>query len=109
MTSSYLRRIKKQITLLNKKLPRERNDLKILTVHSSQGKEWDTVILSVVDTHDKWFLDSGNQLSKGLNLINTAVSRAKKQLIIVCDKNYWLNQDGQLITELLRSGEEVIL
>jgi superfamily I DNA and/or RNA helicase len=41
---------KKQIRLLNNYLPQERNDLKILTVHGSQGREWETVILSVVDT-----------------------------------------------------------
>jgi len=86
--------------MLNKHLPQERNEFKILTVHGSQGREWDTVILSVVDTNDKWFVDSRKSISKGLNLINTAVSRAKKNLIIVCDVDYWSNQYGQLITEL---------
>ena len=33
---------KKQVRLLNNSLPKERNDLKILTVHGSQGREWDT-------------------------------------------------------------------
>lgn len=98
---------KKQVKLLNNSLPRERNDLKILTVHGSQGREWDTVILSVVDTSDKWFVDSTIPISKGLNLVNTAVSRAKKQLIIVCDKGYWINQNGQLLTDLIRNGREV--
>jgi len=94
---------RKQIQLLNKALPDERNDLKILTVHGSQGREWDTVILSVVDTSDKWFVDTTNSISKGLNLVNTAVSRAKRNLIIVCDKNYWAKESGQLITELINS------
>ncbi|RAK02903.1 AAA domain-containing protein [Larkinella arboricola] len=98
---------KKQIKLLNTQLPKERNDLKILTVHGSQGREWDTVILSVVDTSDKWFVDSTILASKGLNLVNTAVSRAKKQLIIVCDKSYWINQNGQLLTDLIRNGKEI--
>lgn len=92
---------KKQIKLLNNFLPQERNDLKILTVHGSQGREWNTVILSIVDTSDKWFVDSTIPISKGLNLVNTAVSRAKRNLIIVCDKNYWAGQKGQLITELI--------
>ena len=91
---------KNQVKMLNKHLPQERNEFKILTVHGSQGREWDTVILSVVDTNDKWFVDSRKSISKGLNLINTAVSRAKKNLIIVCDVDYWSNQYGQLITEL---------
>ncbi|HEY6915337.1 MAG TPA: AAA domain-containing protein, partial [Paludibacter sp.] len=98
---------KKQIRLLNNYLPQERNELKILTVHGSQGREWETVIFSVVDTSDKWFVDSKIIKSKGLNLVNTAVSRAKKQLIIVCDKDYWMNQNGQLITDLLRNGTEI--
>lgn len=95
----------KQIKLLNNHLPQERNGLKILTVHGSQGREWDTVILSVVDTEDKWFVDSTNPISKGLNLVNTAVSRAKRNLIIVCDKNYWAKQKGQLIAELINSEQ----
>ena len=99
---------KKQIKLLNNFLPEERNELKILTVHGSQGREWDTVILSVVDTFDMWFVDSKKTISKGLNLVNTAVSRARKQLIIVCDKNYWIKQDGQLITDLLKNGTEIL-
>jgi len=98
---------KKQIRLLNNHLPQERNDLKILTVHGSQGREWDTVILSVVDTSDKWFVDTKIPISKGLNLVNTAVSRAKLNLIIVCDKNYWAGQKGQLITELINCGQEI--
>ncbi len=59
----------------------------ILTIHGSQGREWDTVILSIVDTHKKFFVDSSHSL--GLHILNTAISRAKKQLVIVCDSNYW--------------------
>ncbi len=97
----------KQLKLLNSHLPQERNDFKILTVHGSQGREWETVILSVVDTSDKWFVDTTKPISKGLNLVNTAVSRAKKNLIIICDKTYWTGQQGQLITELLKCGNEM--
>lgn len=100
---------KNQVKLLGINLPEERNALKILTVHGSQGREWDTVILSVVDTADKWFVDSQCLISKGLNLVNTAVSRAKKELIIVCDTEYWKNQNDQLISDLLRSGNEIKL
>lgn len=98
---------KSQLKLLNINLPEERNNLKILTVHGSQGREWETVILSVVDTFDKWFVDSLNTNSKGLKVVNTAVSRTKKQLIIVCDLYYWLRLDGQLLTDLLREGKEI--
>jgi len=98
---------KKQVTALGNALPTERNDLKILTVHGSQGREWDTVILSVVDTADKWFVDSLLPISNGLNLINTAVSRTKKRLIVVCDSRYWKHQPGQLITDLLSNAQEM--
>ena len=73
----------------------------ILTVHGSQGREWDTVLLSVVDTQDKWFTDSNRLESNGKKLINTAVSRAKRKLILVCDAAYWEKQSSQLIGHLL--------
>ena len=98
---------KKQVKLLGLHLPNERNELKIMTVHGSQGREWDTVIVSVADTSDKWFVDSLNLASRGLNLVNTAVSRARKELLIVCDTTYWKRQTGQLISDLIRIGEEV--
>lgn len=73
----------------------------VMTVHKSQGQEWDTVILSVTDTKNKYFTDSLNPVSKGLQLLNTAVSRAKNTLVIVCDAQYWKNLEGQLIKDLI--------
>lgn len=93
---------KNQISLLGNHMPEERKDLKIMTVHKSQGQEWGIVFLSVVDTYDKFFVDS--TISKGLNLVNTAVSRAKQILVIVCDGSYWLQQEGQLITDLIKNA-----
>lgn len=98
---------KNQVDSLGKIMPAERNDLKILTVHGSQGREWNTVILSVVDTGDKWFVDSRQPLSNGLNLLNTAVSRTQQRLIIVCDYQFWKGQNGQLISDLLQVAEEM--
>jgi len=98
---------KGQLKLLGNHLPEQRNNEQILTVHGSQGKEWDTVLLSVVDTSDMFFTDTSKPNSTGIHLINTAVSRAKKRLIIVCDTNYWLGQPNQLISELLRIGDQI--
>jgi len=95
-----------QVRLLGDMLPEYRRDQKILTVHGSQGREWDDVILSVVDTDRLWFTDSRNKRSRGLNLINTAVSRAKKRLVIVCNRSWWLERRGQLIRALLLAGED---
>ena len=70
-----------------------------MTVHASQGREWDTVFLSIVDTSDMYFTNS--KWTGGLQIINTAVSRAKRRLIIACDKQFWTQQRGQLIRELV--------
>ena len=99
---------KNQITEIGRLLPELRKEHKILTVHGSQGREWKTVILSVSDTHDMWFTNSKSKESKGLNLINTAVSRAKEELIIVCNHNYWINANGQLIQGLLQVASKYV-
>jgi superfamily I DNA and/or RNA helicase len=77
----------------------------VMTIHASQGREWDTVILSVVDANDKWFTDSENKISNGKFVLNTAVSRAKEKLIIVCDYEYWKNQKKQFIGKLLEISQ----
>ena len=86
----------------------------VLTIHKSQSREWDTVIISVCDcracseeeggksprfTSTVW--DGG---AAGKKVINTALSRAKKELVIVCDTEYWLGRDGELIGDLVRSA-----
>lgn len=97
---------KRQVEALEDMLPEERNEHKIMSVHRSQGKEWDDVLLSVVDTSDKWFTNTLNKQSRGLQLINTAVSRAKKRLFVFCNKDYWIKQDGQLIRGLIEVGNK---
>ncbi len=93
---------KKQVNMLREAFRREGLDSNcIFTIHGSQGREWDTVLFSVVDTYDMWFVDSFNKKARGKNLINTAVSRAKTRLILVADRKYWLNQEGQLIEKLI--------
>jgi len=79
----------------------------VVTVHGSQGREWETVLFSVVDTTDKWFTDSFNKKSNGKMVINTAVSRAKKKLIIICDADYWETQPNQFITKLISTAEKL--
>ncbi len=91
----------KQAKLLKNSLSKEYTQ-NILTVHKSQGQEWDTVILSVSDTSNKFFTDVNNPSSRGKQLLNTAISRARKNLIIVCDTDYWAGINNQLISELIR-------
>jgi len=97
-----------QVALIGRQLPWLRDDLRVLTVHKSQGREWDTVIVSVSDRENKWFSDTLNQNTNGLKLINTAVSRARKRLIIVCDRSYWIQQDGQMIKGLLEVARPLV-
>ena len=78
----------------------------VMNVHKSQGREWDTVIFSVVDTTKMFFTDSTNRKARSLQLINTAVSRAKRELIIVCDYNFWIRQKNQFIGKLLSVAKE---
>lgn len=80
-------------------------DEDLVTVHGAQGREWDTVLFSVVDTKNMWFTDSNKKDSIGKCVINTALSRAKKRLIIVCDYDFWSEQHNQFIGKLLNLAE----
>lgn len=103
---------KNQRDLLFRTFPELAQQDRILTIHKSQGREWDTVILSVVDGSgpgQPWFADTANPKSRGVHVINTAVSRAKKRLIIVCNVAFWTSRgdsDSQLISRLLACGKE---
>lgn len=97
-----------QVKLLKNSLHYLDSD-RIMTVHKSQGQEWDCVILSVSDTNDKFFTNSKNKISRGKELINTAISRTKKELIIACDANYWITQEKQIISELVKIGKYISL
>lgn len=61
-------------------LSREINDIDIATVHKFQGKEKDNIIISTVDDEISDFTDDPY-------LINVAVSRAKKRLLLVVTGN----------------------
>ncbi len=79
----------------------------ILTVHKSQGQEWDTVILSVTDLPEG-FLVAATKFNIAKQVLNTAISRAKKELIIVCDCSAWQTNPNELITELIKIGTPYI-
>lgn len=93
-----------QCSLIRSRVPRRFRDC-VMTVHGSQGREWDTVILSVADngihSRDVPYRFTSSETSIGLKVINTAVSRAKKRLVIVCDMKFWSQRDGELIKGLL--------
>lgn len=91
-----------QIKLLTETLPSDFKE-SILTVHRSQGREWDTVILSVVDTRNPYFVDS--MLPIGQAVLNTAISRTRRKLVLVCDTTSWLRKNDQIITSLIQYAQ----
>lgn len=103
---------KKQVKLLKEHLGRKYFE-NIMTIHKSQGSEWENVIFSVVDDSNSgkrkmFFTDTLNKNFKGLNLINTVVSRTKKRLIIVANEEFWIKQkDAQLIGNLIFISKKV--
>lgn len=102
---------RKQQQTIGKYVPILLKNEALFTIHASQGKEWDTVILSVADNdkgnNTRYFTDTQKKECSGLNLINTAVSRAKNNLIIVCDYDHWVNLQNQLISDLLKISKKI--
>ena len=64
---------------------KEIKDIDTATVHKFQGKEKDTIILSTVDDEITDFTDDPY-------LVNVAISRAKKRLILVVTGNEQKNE-----------------
>jgi len=81
----------------------------ILTVHRAQGREWDTVFFSAVDTNGL----PGNQrpflcdtsIPEGRAVVNTAISRAKRYLRIFLDDTFWRDRTHpqSLLTDVVRN------
>ena len=103
---------KKQVKILKEVLGRKYYE-NIMTIHKSQGSEWDNVIFSVVDDSNfgkrkMFFTNSLNHNFKSLNLINTVVSRTKKRLIIIANEEFWIEQnESQLIGNLINISKKV--
>ena len=104
---------KDQRSLLKKTLKSIFPEECIMTIHTSQGQEFETVILSVADYSDSknvFFTSTGSPSSKHspatINILNTAISRAKSELIVVCDGDYWENKKGELISALIEYAKE---
>jgi len=91
---------RRQVAALNGTIPSVRRQQRAMTIHRFQGREWDIVLLSVADQRPRAFTDSRDH--KALHVLNTAVSRARKSLIIVCNKTLWEQHPEQLITQLIR-------
>lgn len=103
---------KGQVSHLQKTLKGFIDKNQVMSIHKSQGQEWKTVIISVVDhqsygVYGKYFTSSINEDSNGLKIINTAVSRAKSRLILVGHAGFWLAQKDELLGELFHSAHRI--
>lgn len=99
-----------QTRLLRNMLGRRFRD-SVMTVHGSQGREWDTVILSIADgrveSREVPLRFTGSSTDVGRRLINTAVSRAKRRLVVFCDVDFWMSMDDELVTGVIKEGKRV--
>lgn len=93
---------------LYKKYKREEEDMEddIVTVHQSQGREWDILLFSITDAFDEMYFTNSRDMN-ALKLINTAVSRARKMLVLIGDAEDWKGKNGQMISELFAIGTEI--
>lgn len=103
---------KNQVALLDRVMRENNQNVEVMTIHRSQGREWNNLILSVVDgsRNRPWFTDSTNLESRGLAVLNTAISRVKKNLYIVCEKDYWLKRhdaEQQLLSRLVQEAKDL--
>ncbi len=88
-----------QRQLILKLMPALYKEECVWTIHSSQGQEFDYVLFSPVILH--YHLNNSNN-QNALFALNVALSRAKKGIILVCDKVYWLEQKNQFLSDLVR-------
>lgn len=86
--------VKQKKLMIEIGIPRD----KVWTIHGSQGQEFDIVIFSPVSLH--FHLTNSHNI-KALHALNVAISRIKKQLIVVCDYNLWHKMDGQFLKSIL--------
>lgn len=92
-----------QIDLLNNRFGNL--DCVIDTIHKFQGKEKDYIIMSTVANKIKFYEDEEHvDFLNNPNLINVAISRAKKRLFILASDEV-LNQDGSILRDLSKYYE----
>lgn len=92
-----------QIALLNSRF--ENRGCVIDTIHKFQGKEKDYIILSTVANKIKFYDDEEKiDFLNNPNLINVAISMAKKRLYILASEEV-LNQEGSILRDLAKYYE----
>ncbi|MGI8648746.1 MAG: peptidase C14 [Acidimicrobiales bacterium] len=72
------------------------------TIHQFQGSEQDIMVISPVGAHGVRD-NTRNWLVHQTHLWNVAITRARSQLVVVGDRQWWASQQG-LLTELARES-----
>lgn len=92
-----------QIDLLKSRF--EKYKCVVDTIHKFQGKEKDYIIMSTVANNIKFYEDEEKiDFLNNPNLINVAISRAKKRLYILASEEV-LNQKGSILRDLSKYYE----
>ena len=101
-----------QRMLIERKCKGHKDD--VMTIHSSQGREWDTIIISICDddgTNRPIPLRFTSSIDGygGLKVMNTAVSRAKKRIVLVCNHDFWSRRasKGDLLGKIAASSKVI--
>ena len=76
------------------------------TPKTRNSSGWDIVLFSVTDAFEERYFTDTVRYPHAKKLINTAVSRARKMLVIIGDAEDWKKRNGQLISELFSVGKE---
>jgi hypothetical protein len=85
--------------------------IEVMTVHRSQGREWDTVFFSASDTgrlagNGPFLADTSRH--QGKLVVNTAISRSKKYLRFFFDRQFWKGRAvPSLLTEVAQWNSRV--
>ena len=99
---------KQKLSMMASSLRSRRDSLveAVKEIKAEQGREWDTVVLSVADngieSREVPLRFTSSQTPIGKKVVNTAVSRAKRRLVLVCDREFWMSRQDELIGGILR-------
>jgi hypothetical protein len=82
-----------QADIMRQQLPPSLRE-SVMNVHSSQGQEWDTVVFCASDCNRPPFL-TNSELFQGRTCLNAALSRVRRKLVLVLDRDFWRVADRQ--------------
>ena len=77
-------------------------NMKLMTLHGAKGREFDAV--AIVDVHEgrvpHYTATSESEIEEGRRVFYVGVTRAKKLLVFVTDREHWRNQPSRFLREM---------